>query len=77
MFVYFTGDKDNHRPTIHTAMISHALFISGTIIVLTSQRSKPRSSLYPLILAGFIGVLSGVFLIWGSQDHPFLLADNR
>lgn len=89
MFVYINGgivvgDKENHVPTVHFAMISHCLAIIGLlsfpnfIAVHVFKSSQPTSKNgLSLKWSLGLGAIISLGMVFGSKSHPFLLSDNR
>lgn len=89
MFVYVNGgivvgDKENHIPTIHFAMVSHCLaiigflsfpnFIAENVFKSSARKSKNRM---PFKWCMVLGAIISLGMVFGSKSHPFLLSDNR
>lgn len=74
------GDKANHIPNFHFAMASHAFLLCGAFLIPISFQAKyfnNNISYFHALVACFLGICSGLALVLGSLEHPFLLADNR
>lgn len=71
------GDKENHRPALHLALPLHMAAAAAVLA------SLPRLFSSPAVRRGFssfslpTAALTSAALVWGSLEHPFLLADNR
>lgn len=78
------GDKDNHKPTVHFAMLSHCLAISGVLcipgFISSTLHARPKAQ-GPNSLSWttclFVSLVVSCGMTFGSQSHPFLLSDNR
>jgi glucan phosphoethanolaminetransferase (alkaline phosphatase superfamily) len=85
LFIFVTGDKENHIPGLHPAMLVHMTFIFLLLAipilldsihsVLPSVRGFNAGFHFLLLCLAF--VFGSLLLIWGSKSHPFLLSDNR
>jgi hypothetical protein len=82
------GDKENHVPVLHFAMLAHALALITLIVaplvlwdLYASQRSprKAPTALFSTASVMYIalGGLIAYALVYHSYSHPFLLSDNR
>ena len=71
------GDKENHRPALHLALPLHMAAAAAIVASLPRLFSSPtvRRGLSSFSLP--TAALASAALIWGSFEHPFLLADNR
>jgi hypothetical protein len=78
------GDKENHIPGLHPAMLVHSTLIF-CLLSIPSLFDSPQSILpklrgfngFHFLLLFFMFVLGSLVLIGGSKSHPFLLSDNR
>lgn len=78
------GDKDNHKPTVHFAMLSHCLAITGILCIpglissaLYARPKTQRSNALSWTTCLLIGLAISCGMTFGSLSHPFLLSDNR
>ena len=86
------GDKEHHKPVLHFAMPLHMVGISVAVaapsIVVDLLECYPhRASAWPVLSLPprmgtvlrhcLCGAATTMAMLYGSLDHPFLLADNR
>eukprot|EP01034_Spumella_vulgaris_P025539 gene25539-32009_t len=81
------GDKENHRPVAHPAMLTHMLAIYALMsapFALSETCQWVFTVIYKQFTCGWGGIawsllvlsVSAFSLTHGSLSHPFLLADN-